>query len=323
MSDRQGFQILALDGGGLKGIFSAAILASLEEDLGTRIADHFDLIVGTSTGGLIALALGAGLRPAELVSFYENEGQAVFRDRFRFRSLRRIARPKFSAGRLRRTLEAIFGDRVLADSKTPLVIPAFDIGEDDVHLFKTPHHPRLRRDWREPMVDVALATTAAPTYFPAHQLRSSHLVDGGVWANNPAMVGVTEAVSVFEEQLGHIRVLSLGTTSGLRRPRPRLRRSGIVGWARGGSALEVVLRGQSLGAHNQVIHLLGRERSLRIDSLVPDGLVRLDRIMPGYLLSKASAISRQYSPEVASLFFSHVARPYVPHYSNEGARAHA
>ena len=76
MSER--FQILALDGGGIKGLFSAAVLAHIEEDLQTRIVDHFDLITGTSTGGIIALALGAGMRPRDVVSFYADEGAAIF-----------------------------------------------------------------------------------------------------------------------------------------------------------------------------------------------------------------------------------------------------
>lgn len=317
------FQVLALDGGGLKGIFSAAVLACLEQDLETNIVDHFDLIVGTSTGGLIALALGAGIPPEELVTFYETEGHAVFRDRLRLRSLGRLVMPKYRADGLRRALKRIFGDRVLADSQKPLVIPAFDLGEDDVYIFKTPHHHRLRRDWRERMVDVALATTAAPTFFQAHQLRSTQLVDGGVWANNPAMVGVTEAVGVFEKPLESVRVLSLGTTSALRRPQPRLGRAGIAAWAWGGVAVGVILRGQSLGANNQVRHLLGDERLVRIDSVVPEGLLHLDRVVPGYLLSKAAAISRQHSPQVGSAFLGHRARPFVPCYANEGGIADA
>ncbi len=73
------FQILSLDGGGIKGLFSAAVLASIEEDLGIRITDHFDLVTGTSTGGIIALGLGIGLRPREIVEFYVREGPRIFK----------------------------------------------------------------------------------------------------------------------------------------------------------------------------------------------------------------------------------------------------
>jgi len=97
----------------------------------------------------------------------------------------------------------------------PLVVPSYNLGENAVYLFKTPHHVRLRRDFRVTMWAVAMATSAAPTYFPAFRLPTDHvrLVDGGVWANNPAMVGVTEAVSMFGCALDEIRVLSVGTTT--------------------------------------------------------------------------------------------------------------
>ncbi len=117
-----------------------------------------------------------------------------------------------------------------AGSSVPLVVPTYNLAENDVYLFKTPHHPRRKRDWRVPMWEVAMATSAAPTFFPAYRLSGDgvRLIDGGVWANNPAMVGLTEAVSLFERRLCDVRVLSVGTTSGAQaRPR-RLDNAGIV-----------------------------------------------------------------------------------------------
>ena len=108
--ERGRFQILSLDGGGFRGMFSAAVLARLEEDLGTRIADHFDLIAGTSTGGIIALGLGLGLSPREITAFYTEHGPRIFRDRTRTRSLRRLLEPSTAraarAGALRRLRRA-------------------------------------------------------------------------------------------------------------------------------------------------------------------------------------------------------------------------
>jgi uncharacterized protein len=98
------FQILSLDGGGFRGMFSAAVLARLEEDLGTRIADHFDLIAGTSTGGIIALGLGLGLSPQEITAFYTEHGPRIFRDRTRTRSLRRLLRAKYGREPLKEAL---------------------------------------------------------------------------------------------------------------------------------------------------------------------------------------------------------------------------
>ena len=163
---RSCFQILSLDGGGLRGLFSSAVLAELESDLGMSMVDHFDLIVGTSTGGLVALGLGAGRRPGELVEFYVTDGPRVFKGgRGRIRNARR---PKHSPTALRAALEAVFGDRTLGSSARPLVVPAYSLDTQDVYLFKTDHHPRLTSRLAESsMVDVAMATTAAPTLLPA------------------------------------------------------------------------------------------------------------------------------------------------------------
>jgi patatin-like phospholipase/acyl hydrolase len=95
MTDQR-FQILALDGGGLRGIFSAAILAALEDDLQISVVDHFDLIAGTSTGGIIALGLGLGLRPRQIVEFYAELGERVFRSRPALSSARQLLRAKFT-----------------------------------------------------------------------------------------------------------------------------------------------------------------------------------------------------------------------------------
>ena len=160
------FQILSLDGGGSKAIFSAAVLARLEEDLGCCITDHFDLIVGTSAGGIIALGLGHGLRPKEIVEFFLDEIRTVFPGPRWLHGLRRFVRSKYDGEGLRSALRRRFGESLLGESQVPLVIPAYDLGENDVHLFKTPHHPRLTRDWQVPKWEVAAATCAAPTYFP-------------------------------------------------------------------------------------------------------------------------------------------------------------
>ena len=147
-------QVLALDGGGLRGIFTAATLAAWEEDFGTSIADHFDLIVGTSTGGVIALALGLGVSPAEILSIYVDHGDRIFPPARRTRRglWRRLRRPRYSAIDLRSVLQDCFGDQILGDSRVRLAIPSYDLAADHVHLFRTPHHPDLRRDWRVPVV---------------------------------------------------------------------------------------------------------------------------------------------------------------------------
>jgi uncharacterized protein len=131
------FQILSLDGGGYKGLFTVAVLTSLEEDLGVSITDHFDLLAGTSTGGIIALALGAGLRPADILDFYIKEGSSIFPAGW-WRKLRQVVRTKYRAVPLEAALGRVFGKRCLWESKIPLCIPSYDLRSDDVHLFRTP-----------------------------------------------------------------------------------------------------------------------------------------------------------------------------------------
>lgn len=312
-SDTEKFQILSLDGGGIKGLFSAAVLAKLEDDLDVSIVDHFDLIVGTSTGGLIALGLGMGMKPRELVRFYVESGPNIFQRSFGLRSLTHWVYRKFSQVPLRHALQECFRDKRLADCTTRLVIPSYNLGDDDVYLFKTPHHERLKRDYKVPLWKVGLATTAAPTYFPSFgELDSLRLIDGGVWANNPTMVGIVEAVSLLRVPLQSISLLSVGTSDPVRYRRRSLDWSGKLGWTK--SAVDVVMRGQSLGIHKQALHLLGEDKVIRIDPRVPEELFALDCLTTDELLSKAAHESRTLSSRFERMFLSHKASKYEPFY---------
>jgi uncharacterized protein len=306
-----GFQILALDGGGLRGIFSAAILAALEEDLQISVTDHFDLIAGTSTGGIIALGLGLGMRPRQIVEFYGELGAEVFRNRLGLASARQVLRAKYQPGPLRSALTSVFGERKFGDSTKRLVVTSYNLGADDVYLFRTAHHPRLRRDWRERAVDVAMATSAAPTFLPGFPLAGTRLVDGGVWANNPAMVAVVEAVGTCGMRLEDLRVFSLGTTIEVRHRSRRLDQGGLLPWSR--AAVDVILRAQSISTNNQVYHLLPPGQLLRLNPAVPAGLFALDKANVRDLVGAASHASRAASPRFAECFLDHEAAPFVPH----------
>src|SRR6202140_48322 len=163
------FRILSLDGGGIKGAFTAAVLAEWEKQTGRVIADHFDLIAGTSTGGIIALGLGLGLPATEILEFYQKEGPKIFPNITAHQTLslnlRHLWGPKYSAEPLRKALKGVFGDKRLKDSKCRLLIPAYDVVAGRVYLFKTRHDPRFIFDQDALAVEVALATAAAPTFF--------------------------------------------------------------------------------------------------------------------------------------------------------------
>ena len=195
------FKILCIDGGGIKGLFSAQVLAEFEEAFKTKTSEHFDLVCGTSTGGIIALGVAAGVPMSQVVDFYKNKGPEIFCQRFKigpfgellFSLKQAIVKSKYSEKTLRKALEDVFKDRKIGSSQNLLCIPAFNITEFKPRIFKKDYR-HLNQDAEKTFVDVALATTAAPTYFPIHEIDDVQYVDGGLFANNPIMVGLTESV---------------------------------------------------------------------------------------------------------------------------------
>jgi patatin-like phospholipase/acyl hydrolase len=211
---------------------------------------------------------------------------------------------------LRTTLEDVLGTRLLGDSCKRLVVPSWDVQAAEVHIFKTPHHDRLRRDWKIPMVDVAMATSAAPTYFRAAHIDGHRLVDGGVWANNPSAVGVTEAVSMLGMPLAAVGVLNIGTMDQVS-PHPRkLDAGGLAAWAR--YVVPLVLAAGSRGGQGIAEHLVGEHNYSRFDAIVPGGLYALDDADPHDLAAYAASASRKLSPVFTARFAAHRAGSYVP-----------
>jgi patatin-like phospholipase/acyl hydrolase len=289
-------------------------LAHVEEDLACSITDHFDLIAGTSTGAIIAVGLGLGLHPREIVDFYLKHGPKIFPASGyaqKLASIRHLFRRKFDSNTLEQSLRECFGERFLGESTKRLVVPSFDVGRNDVCLFKTPHHPRLARDHKLKAWQVAMSSAAAPSYFPAvRSIESRRLVDGGVWANNPVLVAITEAKGVLGVPLENIRVLSLGTTDPVQTGAETLDSGGLWTWRR--DAVRVAFRGQSIGATNQAKLLLGDQNVLRIDPVVPDGVFKLDQIDAARHLALAAHESRNAMPKIAVFMREHRATPFEP-----------
>jgi patatin-like phospholipase/acyl hydrolase len=305
------FQILSLDGGGIKGLFSAALLAKLEQDLSVRIVDHFDLIAGTSTGGIIAVGLGLGLGPKDIVNFYTTHGPKIFSQIRWWSESKHYFTKKYPQAPLKRALRECFGERLLGESKKRLVIPSYNLDRDDVYVFKTPHHERLRRDHSVEAWKVALATSAAPTFFECcREVDGIRLIDGGVWANNPIGVAIAEAVSMLGVQPSQLSVLSLGTSDPLTIRKKKLNSGGYLSWA--STAPDLIMRGQTIGAHTQALHLLGKDRVERVNPKVRDDLFGLDKVTSEDLLSAASSVSREFSPIFETRFKPHVSPEYVP-----------
>ena len=200
-------RILCIDGGGIRGTFPAAFLAEIEQHLDNPVGSYFDLISGTSTGGIIAIALSLGHRASEIVNLYEQCGPEIFGDdrgtllaafSKPVRGIRRIFSNKYDSDALQHALREVLGDKRLGEARTRLVIPAWNPVAQSVYVYKTAHHTRLRTDYRSRAIDAALATSAALTYFPRHVTqRHVGLIDGGIWANNPSAIATVEAIAVF------------------------------------------------------------------------------------------------------------------------------
>ena len=315
------FRLLSLDGGGIKGAFSASVLAALEEDTGQAIAEHFDLITGTSTGGIIALGLGLGMSARDILKFYAESGATIFPNTSLVQRTRGVVRqffkPKHSHTALRAALHGVFGERKFGESKSRLVIPTYDAIAGRIFLLKTAHHERFKYDINTPAVDVALATSAAPTYFaaapfPTH--KDARYVDGGIWANSPVLVGVTEAVRFLGIPLECIDVLSIGTTT-----TPfniaRHARSGLVQWNAGLVAL--MFEGQMEAALTQA-RLLLNGRVHRINVVSREGEFALDDARPAKIqqlinLGRGEAVKQEHLDIVKARFLNGIAaEAFIP-----------
>lgn len=258
------FKILSIDGGGIKGLYSARILAHFEEKFDCFISDYFDLLCGTSTGGLIALAASLKIPMLEVCAFYEKEGPSIFPEYPRIKALSRLFKTKitkgdvkqilkggkFSDAPLKTALEKVFGERKIGESQNHLVIPSYTITEARPWVFKK-DFGELDRDDKAFYVDVALATSAAPTFFPMAEISyydHKQFIDGGVWANNPTLMGLIEALRFFVgvgKEFDSIRILSVsslsitgGKPTGLKRERS------FVDWRK--DLFETSMTGQSL-----------------------------------------------------------------------------
>jgi predicted acylesterase/phospholipase RssA len=223
------FRVLALDGGGARGLFTASFLTTIEELLHVRIADQFDLIVGTSSGGMIGLALAFGLPARRVLDLNLERGASIFAHP---RRLGMLVRPKYGNAALRRTLRDVFGERTLNDVLTPVCLTSYELTNSYPRIWKDDHAAEARCNGDEPAWAVALASSAAPIYFPgARVLDDDSHVDGGLFANNPALIGLTEAASYFHQPLERVRILSVGTGERAERiPHDKALRMGVWEW---------------------------------------------------------------------------------------------
>ncbi|MDR7866516.1 MAG: CBASS cGAMP-activated phospholipase [Sporomusaceae bacterium] len=314
-------KILSIDGGGVKGTLPASFLAHVEEHLDGSVAEYFDLIVGTSTGGIIALGLGLGMTAKEILGLYAELGPKVFRRNGGklARIAKMISKPMYEDVPLKEALEPHFGGRRLGESRNRLVIPAFDFDSCDAYLYKTAHHKRLMNDYKAPAMDVALATSAAPMFFPAHRnCHSVPLVDGGVWCNNPVLVAAMEGADVLSWDPSEIRILSLGCSQApLDWSTPGKTPEGMADWVKSLLIVELFYQAQSAAAMNMATLRLGGDQSriYRINPVVAPDAYSLDGIDGiDSLKGKGYVIARKEFRHLKDTFFSAKAEPFTPEY---------
>jgi uncharacterized protein len=259
-----GMRVLSIDGGGIRGLIPALVLTEVERRAGRRIFELFDLIAGTSTGGILACGLCAPdpLRASRLARLYEEEGPEIF-DRSLFQRIRSaggLLDEKYDSGELDRILDRFLEDKRLSETRPDLLVPAYDTAEPGPYFFKT-SEARRSADEDFPLSVVARATAAAPTYFEPSAVDGRALVDGGVFAVNPAMSAYVEALR--SDGAGEVVLLSLGTGQRTRRRTfADIKDWGLIEWAR--PLLDVVFDGISDAVDYQLRHVLGDGRYWRL-----------------------------------------------------------
>jgi patatin-like phospholipase/acyl hydrolase len=212
--------VLALSGGGYRGLFTVRVLRKLEETIGKPISEHFDIITGTSIGGIIALGIAAGISLKEIEQLFIEKGSSIFPNPIygsKIKAVKALFSPIHSASGLKKVLNGLFKNKTMKElTKAFVIVPAANLTTGKPKMFKTPHCEDLFLDADLKVSDVALATSAAPVYFPIHKIEQSktRFSDGGLVGNAPGLFGWLEAEEYLNVNRENISVLSVGTLGG-------------------------------------------------------------------------------------------------------------
>lgn len=268
--------VLTIDGGGMRGLYAATALRTLAQRFAAHfqlpeldVGKGFDVIVGTSTGGILAASLAAGIPLREVQSFYRRVGPKLFRDpvprssgkisrslklsRWLLRNLRHAANENSA---LRQALAEIFLNETMAQLYDRRQIGLCLTGTSFIHhlprVFKTPHRELYDRDAAIKLTDACLATSAAPLYLPLVSIQNNEsgkeiLADGGLWANNPIVIGLLEGLALSEPDQPLI-IVSVGTCPPAPGSLPLDQNLGVLGWQGGVQILELAMRAQAVSA---------------------------------------------------------------------------
>ena len=264
MSIDRYFNILALDGGGVRGIYAAQILAGIENSYGVQVKDCFDLLVGTSTGSIIAGGAAVGISMEKIVKLFEDESSRIFpKSPFRLG----LFRSKYSRRHLDQALQTYLPSVTLGDIPSALMITSSDISTGGVYVFKSKYIEELSRpyvrDRNTPLREAIAASCSAPFYFDPATVGEHQLADGGLWANNPSITVLAEAMSKFNKNIDEIRMLSIGTGHTPNMYHNQKYWGILTGW--GSKKLVSYLLSLQSQASTDMSNLLLRDRYLRLD----------------------------------------------------------
>ncbi|MEH7012230.1 CBASS cGAMP-activated phospholipase [Neobacillus niacini] len=201
-------KLLCIDGGGIRGIFAIAILQALEEEVGHPVGKFFDVVAGTSTGAIIAASVSLNKNMKELFESYKHYGEKIFTRQAKVGLFKSVYSDRY----LRHLLKKAFGEVEMKDIQKPLLIPAVDITHGKPFIHRSNYGHPESKDLSIKLWDAVLSSCSAPVYFPPNKIGDQYLsIDGGLWANNPSLVGLTESIHYFNKTMGEINILSLGT----------------------------------------------------------------------------------------------------------------
>lgn len=201
-------KMLSIDGGGIRGVLAISILKAIEEETNRPIADMFEVIAGTSTGSIVAASIALNISMDNILESYKTYGEKIFVRQAKVGLFKSVYNDRY----LRRLLKKVFGEKTLGDIEKPLLIPAVDITHGKPFIHRSNYGHGENGDLSIKVWDAVLSSCSAPVYFPPNNVENRYLsIDGGLWANNPSLVCITDAVHYFNASLADINIISIGT----------------------------------------------------------------------------------------------------------------
>jgi uncharacterized protein len=311
------YRVLSIDGGGMRGLYTAALLNTLSSRFGHNldVGKGFDLIVGTSTGGLVAAGLASGIPLTKIIDIYKEKGAEIFRNTMPNNVFKKIiwavkhlSKSANKNETLKNILKSVFDNETLSElydrRKIGVCISAVNIVNHKLRVFKTPHNHLKQADNARTISEICLASSAAPIFFPIAEISNdisgakSYFVDGGLCVNNPVLVGLIEALQLSDINQP-IEIISIGTCS------PAYGdvidscnvNKGLLFWNFGAKAIELSMNSQAAAYESIVEHLA--ENFIKYGKQI--NILRLDQTAPSSIQSEYLGLDNKSNKSCSTL----------------------